>query len=734
MKEKSLGIFYFLGVGVFISTLIIFFYVFKPKMAIWIDNKIYDTYLQADQKTEISNNVVIVDIDDESLKKLGQWPWPRYLNALLLETIVNSGAYSVGFDILMSEFDRTSPKYIQENLNKYFGTKVEFKGLPQQFYDNDLLFSSILAQTNSVLGMYFNFGNIDKAEELIIPKPPSVAVLSSKNSKPPTNKLLIAQGLTAPIKSLLESASVGHINITVDSDGVVRKAPLLMGLKTPLKTEIYPNLSLMTLLKAYNTNTVILKTNEEGIESIKIGDITVPLEADGTFFIRYKGGRGIYPYISAVDIIENRHDPKSLEGKVVFVGSSAAGLLDIRVNPFNAYYPGIEVHASIVDNIMTEHFISVPTWTPGLQVILIVFFGIFLAILLSKVPVYLILTFAVGLSVAFWYIGQYLFTQGFFISPLYVFLSIAIQSVLALLIQFIFQSIQKQKIKGAFSRYVSPVVVSQIAASGIDVFKGSQREVTIMFTDIRGFTTLSEKLKPEEIVQMLNEYFTPMTALIKENSGTLDKFIGDAIMAFWNAPLDVENHPYLAIKTAIQMQVELTKLNETLIERYGVEIKMGAGVHTGKVYVGNMGSKELLDYTIIGDNVNLASRLEGLCSKYGLTTVLSEQTISNCKDNYYYLSIDRIKVKGKTEALSVYYPILHEIAELRKEELKEYEIAFALYSKGEFSQAKVIFEKLVQEYPSNDTSKLYSIYQQRCEELQNTPPNDWNGVWEYSTK
>ncbi len=743
MGDKKLHIGYFLVIGLVISVLVVVFYVFKPTLAQWVDNKIYDTYLRLGEKVESSGGVAIVDIDEASLAEIGQWPWPRYLNAELLAGIVNSGAASVGFDILMSEVDRSSPKHIQENLNKFYGIEANFDGIPPEFIDNDEYFASILSQTNSVMGMYINFGpliaNNDNGsntsiDNVVIPDGLNMAILATENAVPPETNLLKGNSLTTPIASLLNSATVGYINATADSDGVIRKIPLVMALETDNGTKVYPNLSLMSLIKAYGKNTAVVKTDIDGITGIKVGATEVPLEADGTFFVRFKGGRGVYPYISAADIIFGRHNPEDLAGKVVFVGSSAPGLLDIRINPYEAHYPGIEVHASVVDNILTQHFMSVPIWTPGMQVIGILLIGVLLALILSRVSAYFSLIIASALLVGVWVAGQEAFNAGFFISPLYIALTVALESIVILFVQFIFESIQKRKIKGAFSRYVSPVVVSQIAASGIDIFKGSEREVTIMFTDIRGFTTISEKLKPDQIVEMLNEYFTPMTLLIKNNYGTLDKFIGDAIMAFWNAPLDVEGHEKYAIETGIEMQVELAKLNVSLQERYGIQLKMGAGVNTGKVYVGNMGSEELLDYTIIGDNVNLASRLEGLCSKYGITLVVGESTMSKYPDDYHYLTIDRIKVKGKTEAVAVYYPIRHDAANLRKEELQLHEKAYQLYYNGEFSEAKLIYQQLVDGYKDLDTSVLYGIYLERCIELEQAPPEDWNGVWQYASK
>jgi adenylate cyclase len=285
---------------------------------------------------------------------------------------------------------------------------------------------------------------------------------------------------------------------------------------------------------------------------------------------------------------------------------------------------------------------------------------------------------------------------------------------------------QKLVLRNAFSRYVSPEIVKRITKLRGNLFAGEERELSILFTDIRGFTTLSEKLSPPQVVSLLNRYFTPMTALVRAHSGTMDKFIGDALMAFWNAPLDVPGHAGLAVESALAMQEKLLALNEDLFREFGVHIRMGAGVHTGPAYVGNMGSAELVNYTLIGDNVNLASRLEGLCPQYGVGVVISGETRAGCEDLFAFQYLDTIRVKGKSQPVSVYAPLRREDEAARREELLFWQDACELYRSGDFARAADAFTGLCKQFPD---VKLYAVHAERVRSLLRNPPPDWNGIW-----
>lgn len=724
-----------MSVGLAVAVIAAAMYILRPDFLVWIDNKVYDTFLKAVPKSPPSDIPVIVDIDEKSLELYGQWPWPRYVLASLIYGVASNSPASIALDILLAEQDRTSPELIKKNLKRDFDINVDFSGLPPDLKDNDKLFAGYISQMPVILGMYVNFiGSYDNGTDL--PAPLNVSVITSSGGAGADKNLIKGTDVSAPLKIFSDAAPVGVINAITDIDGVIRRAPLVIGLKDKDgNTKLYANLALMAVIRAYGDPSVLVKTGLDGMESVRVGSLTVPVEADGTFPILFKGGNKTYKYISASDILSGNYAREDLEGKIVFIGSSAPGLLDIRSVPADEYYTGVEIHAAAVDAMLSGEHISVPVWTPGLQFILIIFISVLGALAAGKLSPYFSLPAAFIILGALWYGGYYAFKKGIFISPFFVSIGLLISVFAVVAVRFLSEARDKKILRNTFSRYVSPEVVARIEDKGFDLFAGEEKEVTALFTDIRGFTSISERLSPQDMVKLLNSYFAPMTDLIRSRQGTMDKFIGDAIMAFWNAPADVPGHEELALGAAIEMQQRLKEINVKLKEEFGVELRIGAGIHTGSVYVGNMGSRELINYTIIGDNVNLASRLEGLCSKFGVNIVCSGSTMDKCVGKFAFQKIDNIKVKGKTQAVEVYFAMALEEGEKRKIELEIYNNALKYYMEGRFEDAKVIFDRLSEDYAASVTFKLYRIYSDRCADLIQTPPEGvWNGVWAFDTK
>jgi adenylate cyclase len=329
------------------------------------------------------------------------------------------------------------------------------------------------------------------------------------------------------------------------------------------------------------------------------------------------------------------------------------------------------------------------------------------------------------------YASAQLFKSGFVVSPLYVMLTIGLQGALLLCVRFRQENRQKTVLRNAFSRYVAPEVVKRIARLEGNIFAGEEVEATIMFTDIRKFTAIAESLRPEQVVSLLNRYFTPMTALVRSNKGTLDKFVGDALMAFWNAPLPVPDHPALAVRTALAMQATLTTMNAALQRDFGHDLGMGVGLHTGMAFAGNMGSEELLNYTIIGDSVNIASRLEGLCPHYGAEVVVSAATRARCAEEFVFQQLDVLRVKGKEQPMSVFTVLPLDEGEQRRAELEAWEECFDAYTRGDFLRAGDMAAALGRACPDRE---LYRLYAQRCRKLAANPPQNWAGIWTMTSK
>ncbi|MDL2290829.1 adenylate/guanylate cyclase domain-containing protein [Desulfovibrio sp. OttesenSCG-928-F20] len=728
-------------VSALVIALMLVCYVRQPRLLRMLDYKIYDSLLHTRATGEITGVPIIVDLDEASLEKYGQWPWPRFLIAALLGKLAANGVASVGVDILFSEEDRTSPQRLQDDLKRHLGLDVTFNGLPEDLYNYDRLLAKSLTMS-VVLGMYCNFaGDLDSKSEAAVDKDGASAVATPSPAPPPVGSVTQkAPGAadfnrhihksshgTLPLPIFWNTATVGMINMNPDDDGVVRRLPLI----AQYQGKTYATLALRALMAALGQRMVTTRLGPSGIESVRVGQYTIPLSPDGSFSVPFRGGAYTFPYYSVKDIMEDKVPIEALKGRIAFLGTSAPGLLDIRISPLARVYPGVEVHATVLDAILAQTYLRIPPWTPGAQALGIVFCGLAatLAFGFARPKIYVLVAgVLMGLTI---YASVHFFRQGLVISPLYVLLTIGLLGALLLMLRFWQEEKQKNVLRSAFSRYVAPEVVERITRLEGNIFAGEEVELSIMFTDIRGFTSISEKLSPQQIVQLLNRYFTPMTSLVRGNKGTLDKFIGDALMAFWNAPVPVPGHPALALKTALEMQEKLFEINDELRHDFGVEVNMGVGVHTGKAYVGNMGSEELLNYTLIGDNVNLASRLEGLCPQFGVGIVTSAESREGAGDEFAYQPLDTLRVKGKKQPVSVFHVMRKEAWDDRAAELEQYLLAYDQYTRGDFVEAGRLFTALDEEWPGQ---KLYTLYKERCTLLIESPPPDWDGVWTLKSK
>jgi adenylate cyclase len=708
-----------------------FVYIAQPPLISRLDFKIYDAFLPLRAEPEPSPVPVIIDLDEASLRDYGQWPWPRYLVADLLTTLTEYGVAAVGLDIMFSEPDRSSPDRMREYLERDKAVALGFTGLPPELYDYDALLARALENAPAVLGAYARFDDAPAesggADDAVPPLSVNVIERALPGAIPLNKSMRAAPGAILPLPDLRGTAPLGFINVAPDTDGMVRKVPLLVRVGDAL----YPSLALSSLMRGLGAKNLVAQSGPYGLESVRVGAYAAPVTPQGEMHIPFIGPRKTYPYISAGDVLRKNVSPDALQGRVAFVGTSAPGLLDIRATPLDAVYPGVEIHAAAVDAILAGNAVSIPPWTPAAQALGILLAGILSTLAFGFARPRIYLPTGIALVAAAVLLSRRLFTNGLFVSPLYVILTVAVLGALLLLLRFLQEEKQKLVLRNAFSRYVSPEVVKRITKLRGDLFAGEERELSILFTDIRGFTTLSEKLSPPQVVNLLNRYFTPMTALVRAHSGTMDKFIGDALMAFWNAPLDVPEHPVRAVSTALAMQEKLLTLNGELQAEFGLGIRIGAGIHTGPAYVGNMGSAELVNYTLIGDNVNLASRLEGLCPQYGVGLVVSGETRAGCGEAFAFQYLDTIRVKGKSQPVKVYVPLRPETEASRREELRAWEEACGLYLSGDFIHAAEALAALCERFPE---AALYSVYRERARSLLRDPPETWDGIWTATRK
>ena len=701
-------------------------YIQLPQSYQSIDNRLRDFFFINRGTKQDSQTIRIVTIDEASLKELGQWPWERFKISQMLENLSAAGAAVIGLDVFFSEVDKSSPRYVIKSLNK----KEELYPL-ENLPDYDDVLTKSISQTPTVLGYIF-----DLQDERNINQFPMIsASITEKNFKG-TNFLPVAKGVTLNLEQFQDNAlSSGFLNTIPDESGIIRRVPLVIKYQemvfTSLSLEIYRLISAVE-----NIDINYVATGVSSLDLIQNETTTsIPTDRYGRLFLNFLGPRNSFTYISAIDVINNTFDPALVKGKIVLFGATAVGLLDLRASPFDNALPGIEIHATAIENMLHHDFLHNPDWAEGATVLMLFLIALILTIAYSSLSAYYIvpvMTLALyGLYLLFNYL---LFQQGLILNILFPFAAVILFTISSTLMNYLHENHLRRIIRDSFSKKVSSSVVDEILKNkSTDVFIAHEKEISIFFSDIRGFTNISEQLaSPTKLIDILNMYMTPMVDSIIEKKGTVDKFIGDAIMAYWNAPNHVENHADASIQSAIQQIARLKEVNKEIKQKYQLTIDIGIGINTGIATVGEMGSSGRSDYTIIGDSVNLASRLEGLCKPYGCKIIISESTLQQAKQDYVIRKLDKVRVKGKKEPISI-FEVLAEGKPQGElvEELQDYELALAAYLKAEFQDAKVLFDHLVN---SHENNTLYSLYSERSQFYIENPPSEFDGVFTFTTK
>ncbi|HBA71494.1 MAG TPA: hypothetical protein DCZ63_04675 [Geobacter sp.] len=641
-------------------------------------------------------DVVIVAIDHKSIKEFGRWPWSREVTGKLIENLsLHYGAKVTALDIVFSE--------------------------PQSAVADRALAASIKKAGNVVAGYFFR-------EEQGEVNAESLAQLEDSRMK----LVKIAEGVQSiPIPEYpgadlnipevgAGALDSGFFNARSDADGLYRRSILLL----LYNGDIYQSLALKAL-RHYFGSEVMLDVKQWGVDALQIGEMRIPSREDGTMVLNYYGGTGSFTTVSAADIITKRLPKDSLKGKIAFVGATEIGIYDLRPTPFDATLPGVEIHATVAANALEKRFLRYDSNTQMMEITCIFILPVLLGAALAFAPG----TFA-GLGVlavvtgAFCLFNYTMFANAFRdMTLLYPLLGIAITYLGGEAWRNLVVERKGRQLKKAFSSYVSPDLVKQIEKDPDKlVLGGEQRELSILFSDIRSFTTVSESLTPPELVQLLNEYLNPMTRIVLEERGTLDKFIGDAVMALFNAPLDVPEHATHACSAAVRMMEELQTLNQGFAARGMNTLDIGIGINTGPAVVGNMGADIRFDYTAIGDSVNLASRLEGLNKYYGSHILVSEDTRLRVNHGRFtFREVDRVKVKGKLQPIVMYELMIGDF-----DILPRFEEALGKYRSRDFKGARAIFEEL----SGNRNDGPSRLYLGRCDEyLASPPPGEWDGIY-----
>ena len=747
IKKHLKKFFIFFLAIILVSIALSLLYSFIPKTLESFDNRLRDYMFVLRGEEPHSDNIVIIDIDDKSLKQIGQWPWSRDIVSNMLINLTNSEIGLIAFDVVFAEEDRSNPIKIIKKLN----LKID-KEIP----DYDYTFAATVAQTPTILGYQFQLSKDDFLEN----KAPDIPAIFIEKNRTNLNKNMVikAHGTILNIPLVQDNAySSGFFNNVPDESGVVRSVPLVIR----YDDQIYPSLALEVIRTITDKKKVYINYDDNGVSDIIVGDYEIPTDRYGRSIVNFRGGAKVFPYISASDILQNKFNPKDLEGKIAIIGTSAAGLLDLRATPFESIYPGVEVHANVIDNILSQEFIAKPSWVDGLNLIHIIVLTFLIILLVAYLPLFIAIGFIFTIFAGDMYLlFTTLFEHGLILNILFPILTIIIASITSMTLNYFLETRQTQAIKGKFASKVSKEVMESLLANPSDnSFKATSKEITVFFSDVRGFTNISEAMPNAKIlIEFLNEYMDPMTDIIIKEKGTVDKFIGDAIMAYWNAPGDVPDHANRALIATMEQLHLLDNLNEqlkkdsrftevvTMSEENNVDIiDIGIGLNTGIAIAGEMGSSQRSDYTVIGDPVNLGARLESLCKYYNSKCNISSFTKSQVnQEDYIFRFLDLVTVKGKNEPVEIWQVIdydrdesfhkLYNVSRARLDnELEVYNEAIKLYKDAKFKEALQIFQE-IEDWDNKTNKNIYKIYIQRCEHYIEEPPINFNGVFVHTTK
>ncbi|MFZ5762111.1 MAG: CHASE2 domain-containing protein [Thermodesulfobacteriota bacterium] len=722
---------------------VLLFYSFgqqKPLLLAALDNRVTDAMFRWRGTMPTSSQVVIVDLDEKSLRKIGQWPWPRHTVARLITTIGSAQPKAIGLDIVFAESDRTSPKNFLDELEHYLPgsiTQGQIQALKEkEALDHDVALGKAFSETPSVLGYVFQ--TMDDKLKSEAEKPFPTALIRMEPSQFKYRDLALIPAYRAIINTvqISQGESEGFFNVFPDPAGTVRKVPLFMGLDgVP-----YPSLALEMLRIGLKEQAVTIhvseqvKGGEKGILGVSLADKFIPTDESGQITVNFRGPAYTFPYLSAADALAGR-DLDQLQGKYVLIGTSAAGLLDLRATPFSNIYPGVEVHANIIDNVLKGDPFSHDFYTEiGLTYTIIILGGLFLSALLAHTSA---LAGGLGgiLLIEATVVGNYhlFFKQNELVGVVYPLATVIVVFMIVTLFNYFYEGRERRFISKAFGHYVSPQVVEEISKNPERLsLKGEQKVLTVLFSDIRGFTTISEKMSPEELGRFMNDYLTAMSNIVMAMKGTVDKYIGDAIMAIWGAPLDDAEHAANCVRAAFGMMAKLNEMRPQWEERGLPVVDIGIGINSGLMSVGNFGSEQRFDYTVMGDNVNLASRLEGSNKTYGTNIIVSEYTRDALGDGFFCRFVDMVRVKGKALPVKIYEPLCEGAPDPQvRQRTEEFEQAMVYYRIQRFDDAEKILAGLQAERPA----RINELYLERIAHFRdNPPPADWDGAFTFTTK
>jgi adenylate cyclase len=721
-----------LVLGVFVTLRIV-----NPPLLETARLQVFDAYVRLAPRHDAAAPVVVVDIDDDTLAAFGQWPWPRTLIAALVQKLDGLGAKTIAFDVVFAEPDRTSPAEASKLWDASEALKAEARKLP----DHEVMLAEAMQQSRVVTG----FALITEAPAVEVR--PSLRASIAHAGDDPREYVPRLAGAVANLP-ILEQASTGngHLTLLAESDGMTRRVPLLLR----LGDQLYPSLAAEALRVAQGASTYVVKSTgasgeqysnaHTGIVSVKIGAHTVPTDANGRLWIYY-ARRDPARTVPAWEVLAGQADASMIHNAIVFIGTSAIGLKDIRTTPVNPAMAGVEVHAQATEQILDGAFLARPDWADGAETVWLAGLGALLLIALPRAGAVACAGIgAAGIAVALG-VSWYAFTRlRWLLDPVMPSVAVLGLYLVASFLNFLRTEAERRHVRQAFSRYLAPALVDRLAKHPEQLrLGGERRTMTILFADIRGFTSLAEQFDAEGLGRFMNRFLTPMTQIVLAHQGTIDKYVGDCIMAFWNAPFDDALHTRHACHAALQMRSHLVVFNQQMqADGQGVEairrpVHIGIGINTGSCTVGNFGSEQRFDYSVLGDPVNLASRLEGQSNIYGSDIILGEMAREQVPE-LAAIELDLILVRGRQHPVRI-YALIGDAAMASDERFQSLQRHHAqllqAYREQKWDEASASLETCLSlDTPRIRLRRLYWLYRSRIEAYRTNPPAEaWDGVW-----
>jgi adenylate cyclase len=701
-----------------------------------IEHIFYDFRLRLTLPNTIDPRIVIVTVNEDSLAGEGRWPWSRDKIAFLVDMLFDNYNISMlGFDVMFSEADQTSgsallKKFAESNLRNDKDYLEMFKKMRPKLSELD--FDEVFAKSldgRPVVLSYFTSPRLEKKPEVgLLPK----AIASGVN-QPFASQLFQPQSYTANLPVLQAAARAGGFvdNPKIDDDGVYRKLTLLAN----YQGQLYESLALAMFRTLLNHPPIHFLTDDNFSESplkgIRIQGFTIPVDHDGAILAPFRGKYGSFEYIAAEDILNGVPDKDQLKGKIVIFGVTATGVWDSRTTPVQSNYPGVEMHANVLSALLDQNIKARPNWMKYAELGELLLIFLLTATLFSRLSaMYSALVFGAMSIVIFginFYCWKILGLDTVLAIPLL--LSAALFAI-QMFFGFFLESLRKLKLSAMFGQYVPPELVAQMSQSDEQFsLQGESRELTVFFSDVRDFTRISESMEPQALCDLMNAILTPITKEIHDTHGTIDKYMGDAVMAFWGAPIHDTEHAHYAVRSALAVVAKLQVMQAEFVSKGWPAIDLGIGINSGTMNVGNMGSEFRMAYTVMGDAVNLGSRLEGLTKEYGVKIIVSEST-RRAATEFTYRELDRVRVKGKQKPITLYEPLAE--GSEKRGYIGLLNQSLHHYRQQQWAEAEAVFTQLAKIQPED---KLYGMYLTRIKHYQiEPPPQDWDGVYTHTSK